>query len=223
MTTLSALRRALAAFAGLAIAFMVVSAVVAAGDLNAVDRQVAMTFSGWWRPWLSTAALAYSELGGIDLTSLLALGLAVYLYRIRFRAEAWALLTVPLVSVVEALYKRVVYHPEPGAALRHGDGPSLSQLLGRAPDAGSFPSGHMARTVLIYGLLAFVIFRMSERRWLRLAVVPAAVLICVLMAVDRLYLGVHWESDVLGGALLGALFLSAAIIWLDRPRGIPGE
>lgn len=220
---MSQLRRALAAFAGLAIAFMVVSAVVATGDLNSTDRQVADTFNGLWRPWLSLPAKAVAELGGVELTSLLMLGLAVYLYRIRFRSEAWVVLTYPLVNVIELVYKHVVDHPGPPKTIDHGDGPSLTDLLGQATGASSFPSGHMTRAVLTYGLLAFVVFRMAERRWVRRAAVPVALALCLLMAVDRLYLGVHWESDVVGGALLGALALAAGVIWLDRPRGIPGE
>ena len=38
------------------------------------------------------------------------------------------------------------------------------------------------------------------------------------MAFDRLYLDVHWESDVIGGLLLGAIALLAGTVWLDRPR-----
>jgi len=41
----------------------------------------------------------------------------------------------------------------------------------------------------------------------------------VVMAFDRLYLEVHWESDVLGGILLGAIALVSATVWLDRPQG----
>jgi undecaprenyl-diphosphatase len=220
---MTALRRALVAFAGLAIAFMVISAVVAAGDLNATDLQVAITFSGLWRPWLSTPAKVFSELGGVELTALVSAGIAVYLYRLKFRSEAWVVVTYALVNAVEVLYKHLVNHPGPSPRFDHGDGPSISELLGSAAGGSSYPSGHMARTVLVYGLLAFIAHRMAERRWVRMVAVPLAVVASLLIAVDRLYLGVHWESDVLGGALLGAVGLAAAVIWLDRPRGIPGE
>jgi undecaprenyl-diphosphatase len=45
-----------------------------------------------------------------------------------------------------------------------------------------------------------------------------AIAIIVIVAFDRLYLDVHWESDVIGGLLLGAIALVAATVWLDRPR-----
>jgi membrane-associated phospholipid phosphatase len=72
--------------------------------------------------------------------------------------------------------------------------------------------------VIVYGLLAFVVRRLSISPRVRALAVVAAVLIIALMAFDRLYLDVHWESDVLGGVLLGAIALLAGTVWLDRPR-----
>jgi undecaprenyl-diphosphatase len=80
----------------------------------------------------------------------------------------------------------------------------------------------MARAVVVYGLLGFVVHRLATREWVRRAATPSAVLLVILMAVDRLYLGVHWESDVIGGLLLGGICLAGAIIWLDRPVGEAG-
>ena len=76
----------------------------------------------------------------------------------------------------------------------------------------------MMRTVIAYGLLAFVIRRLSPSPWARLFAVGGAILVIVVMAFDRLYLDVHWESDVVGGLLLGAIGLLAGTVWLDRPR-----
>ena len=49
------------------------------------------------------------------------------------------------------------------------------------------------------------------------AAIAAAVLLIAAESFDRLYLNVHWESDVIGGLLLGGVALAGAIIWLDRP------
>jgi undecaprenyl-diphosphatase len=76
----------------------------------------------------------------------------------------------------------------------------------------------MVRTVVVYGLLAFVIRRLAPSPTVRFLAIPVAIAVIVLMAFDRLYLDVHWESDVIGGLLLGGIALLAATVWLDRPR-----
>jgi undecaprenyl-diphosphatase len=76
----------------------------------------------------------------------------------------------------------------------------------------------MVRTVLVYGLLAFVVRRLAPWPLLRNLAIPAAIVLIVVLAFDRLYLEVHWESDVLGGILLGAIALVSATVWLDRPQ-----
>jgi undecaprenyl-diphosphatase len=217
---MAALRRALVAFAALGVAFMVFSAVVAAGDLKPTDFQVASTMSRIWLEPLHPLFQAFAVLGGTEVTGLIVIALAVYIWRTGFRAETWALLAYPLLIGAEVAYKHLIFQPGPSPSISHTDGPSLSSLFEYAANAGSYPSGHMSRTVLTYGLLAFVVIRMAERAWVRRLAAPVAVLICVVMAFDRLYLNVHWESDVIGGALLGALALAGAIIWLDRPRAV---
>jgi undecaprenyl-diphosphatase len=67
-------------------------------------------------------------------------------------------------------------------------------------------------------LLAFVVRRLARSRAARALAIPVAIAVIVLMVFDRLYLDVHWESDVIGGLLLGAIGLVAATVWLDRPR-----
>jgi undecaprenyl-diphosphatase len=52
---------------------------------------------------------------------------------------------------------------------------------------------------------------------LRALAIPVAIAVIILVAFDRLYLDVHWESDVVGGLLLGAIALLAGTVWLDRP------
>ena len=97
------------------------------------------------------------------------------------------------------------------------------QVTARLPDlttAGTARSGHTVRAVLVYGLLAFVIYRLAPPGLRKTLAIPAGAVIISVVALDRLYLGVHWTSDVVGGLLLGGLALAAAIAWLDQPRKI---
>ena len=212
--------RWLAAFAALGLAFVVYTQVVGLGGALGGDLATAQLLAPTWRDGLRPLAFGVALLGGAELTVLLAAGLAFYLARSGFRSEAWALLALVVATCAEVAYKLLLHHPAP-TRFSHGDGPSLTMLLegGRIIGANSYPSGHTLRAVLVYGLLAFVIHRLAPAGpWQRLAV-PAAAVIIALVAFDRLYLGVHWASDVVGGLLLGGLLLAAAIAWLDKPRG----
>ncbi|MBJ7596676.1 MAG: hypothetical protein DLM67_06240 [Candidatus Nephthysia bennettiae] len=216
-----ALTRPLIALGALALAFAFYSQAVALGLMTAPDRAISQLVAHAWSENLRGPALAVAELGGVELTVLIAIGLAVYLFQHGFRSEAWALLALPLVEVVEVTYKLALHHPQP-IEFAHGDGPSLTMLVERGPTVfhNSYPSGHTIRAVLVYGLLAFVIHRLAPRGLARKMAIPAAAVIISLVALDRLYLGVHWMSDVIGGLLLGGLAVAAAIVWLDRPRPV---
>jgi membrane-associated phospholipid phosphatase len=213
------LTRRLVVLAVLSAAFVALTVAVTAGMLTALDKQVLQAMSSIWSESLHPLFQAIAELGGLELTSVLMIALAVYLLRGGFGADAWVVVAYVAVTVLEALYKANLYHPGPSRAVAHDDGPSITLILTRGTPfhTNSFPSGHMLRTVLVYGLLAFVVRRLAPWPLARGLAIPVAVVVIVLMAFDRLYLDLHWESDVIGGLLLGAIALLSATVWLDRP------
>jgi undecaprenyl-diphosphatase len=92
--------------------------------------------------------------------------------------------------------------------------------LDAAPPTSSFPSGHTAAAVAIYGCLAVVIWRnMSRRRWALVLVVLLAT-IPVAVGLSRIYRGMHHPSDVLLGAMGGGIWLLVVVSVL-LPRGAP--
>ena len=201
----------------LAGAFVGFSSFVAGGGMTVTDHQVLSVMSSIWVPALKPLMLVIAFFGGIEVTVLVIVGLAVYLWRYGFRSDVAALLVLPIAVALELVYKRLLVHPSVPAADAKGDAPSLTDLFEHAGAGNSYPSGHMLRTVVVYGLVAFVVYRLTTRPWLRLAAALGALILVVLMAFDRLYLEVHWESDVIGALLLGIVCLLAAILWLDRP------
>jgi membrane-associated phospholipid phosphatase len=200
----------------LAIAYVGFSLVVAGGLLHRFDLEVASSFATIYVPALLPVFRIVALLGGIELTGLLGLGLFIYLWRQGYRLAAFAVGALPLASVVELVYKHTINHPAPPMSISHPDGPSFSSLLVKVGGLEwSFPSGHLTRSMVIYGLLAFVVIRLSNRPALRRLALPVTLVLVLLEAFDRLYLEVHWESDVIGGLLLGATFLAASISWLE--------
>jgi membrane-associated phospholipid phosphatase len=100
---------------------------------------------------------------------------------------------------------------------------ALKELIGRPrpsaefvefrdqPSTFAFPSGHATAAFVLYGLIFyFASLRIRDRR-IRLPVQVACVVIIVLTGLERVYVGHHWPSDILGGYLLGALILAACI------------
>jgi membrane-associated phospholipid phosphatase len=214
------LRARVVVAAGLALAFVALTMAIAAGVVDSLDRQVLQAMASLWSESLHPLFQGIAELGGLEVTTLLMAGLAVYLLRRGFGADAWVVLVFIAAQGLELLYKANLHHPGPPPSASHSDGPSITQLVSSTgPLTNSFPSGHIVRAVIVYGLLAFVINRLAPWPLARRLAIPVATAVIVLLAFDRLYLDLHWESDVVGGLLLGAIGLLAATVWLDRPIG----
>lgn len=78
----------------------------------------------------------------------------------------------------------------------------------------SFPSGHAMNAVATYGFVAILLTREWPR--LRVALFAIVAIICVMIGIARVYLQLHWATDVLGGYCVGLLLLAVAVFWLDR-------
>jgi len=86
------------------------------------------------------------------------------------------------------------------------------------PDGGletentfSFPSGHALIAVAFYGFLVYYFWRVSRSQAQKSLFLIAGLLLILLIGLSRLYLGVHFFSDVIGGYVLGAIWLVAGI------------
>ncbi len=97
-------------------------------------------------------------------------------------------------------------------ALKHGVARARPDLVPHlmTETSNSFPSGHAANSAIVYLTLATLAWPLLRRPAARACAMTAAVLLVVAIGVSRVYLGVHWPSDVLAGWLFGALW---AIGW----------
>ncbi|MGZ3346981.1 MAG: phosphatase PAP2 family protein, partial [Caulobacteraceae bacterium] len=78
----------------------------------------------------------------------------------------------------------------------------------------SFPSGHSLLSAVTFLTLAGILAGMQDRRRFKIFVFALAILLTVSVGISRVYLGVHWPTDVLGGWTLGAAFALAARLML---------
>jgi undecaprenyl-diphosphatase len=81
--------------------------------------------------------------------------------------------------------------------------PQVKHPVVERPTSYSFPSGHALSSAAIYGVLALVAARHLARRWQRVVLVGGAVLLATLIGFSRMYLQVHYGSDVIAGFAAG--------------------
>ena len=79
----------------------------------------------------------------------------------------------------------------------------------------SFPSGHAMSAVVVYGTVAYLAARLQRHFWARVATLVGTGAIIVLICLSRLYLGVHYPSDVMAGALIGLAWAGFCMATLE--------
>ncbi len=167
------------------------------------DGQVDKYLAAHRTPTGKTASLVLVYLADtktvIALTAVVVIGL--YLARRKWREPLFLIAaTVGEVSIFVATTAIVNRHRPP------------VQHLDVSPPTSSFPSGHTAAAICLYGGIALVCAALASRRWLRRLFWTVAVVFPLLVAAGRLYRGMHFPTDVLAGGLLGVLWLT----WLTR-------
>jgi membrane-associated phospholipid phosphatase len=122
------------------------------------------------------------------------------------RLEAIMIPVGGLLTLVNTALKLAINRPRPSA--------DLVQVLSREQDNG-FPSGHAFFAIVILGLLAYFIFINLKNHALRVVVLAALIALTLLIGTSRVYLGVHWPSDIIGGYLIGGTLLTG-LIWFHQ-------
>lgn len=186
-----------AAFAAAAIAAMLLGSLLVERWLVGFDRAVMLGLRAWTGPvWLREAARDLTALGSgtvLTIVTIVAAGLLAamrhHVTALAFVAAAWS--GSLAVSWLKALVGRAR--------------PSLVEHWAYVDNA-SFPSGHAASSAVIYLTLAALGAQVVRGRGARAYLIAAAIVLTGAIGLTRVYLGVHWPSDVLAGWSFGTLW-----------------
>jgi undecaprenyl-diphosphatase len=190
-------------------AFLSIAEEVAEGEVRAWDealflalRNPADTAQPFGPPWLQEAALEITALGGYAIIVLaLAAVTGLLLVTRRYGPALYAVLSVGSGALVSHFFKGFYGRPRPDL-VDHLD----------VVHTASFPSGHAMMSTVAYLTLAALVVHFFEDLRVRAYVLAAALFISVIVGISRVYLGVHWPSDVAAGWALGAAW--ACLAWL---------
>jgi membrane-associated phospholipid phosphatase len=180
---------------------------------TAFDHDVLAWMTEHHQDWLTTASVMLTAVASPTATGLFAV-IAAFACWWRYRRIMPALVVVGTVVVANAfaaVVKRIVAEQRPPG--------SREFLLGIAQ---SFPSGHVAGTLALAGIVAVVAGR-GRAANVRMMLGVVVVVVTSAVALSRLYLGVHWVTDIGGGLLLGGAAILAGSTMVPAPAPSPRQ
>jgi undecaprenyl-diphosphatase len=209
----------------LVVVILVASVLFAFAKLaDAVDRGSTLVFDEWLivalrtpgdlaQPigpeWLEGMMRDFTALGSTGVLALMVLTIAGFLALTRKGNTALFVLAAVIGGVlISQTLKFAFARPRP-ELVPHG-----AEVF-----TASFPSGHSMMSAVVYLTLGALLARTQTDRAVKLYILVMAVILTVLVGVSRVYLGVHWPTDVVAGWALGgvwALICLTAMLWLQR-------
>lgn len=185
------------------------------GTVTKLDHEISSRLeeSGKAEPMVVDVLLAVTHLGDFPflatLSSLIALGLAAVAMR---RRPYWPLLLGWALATIGGgeinYYLKLCFErqrPNFVAPLVH-------------ENSFSFPSGHSMGSMIIYGMLAYLLVVTLPNRLSRMVVIAGWITLVLAIGFSRVYLGAHWPSDVIGGYTVGSVWLLFCIAATETLR-----
>ena len=193
--------------------FLALASEVMEGDTTTLDTKILVSLRKTDDPsrpvgpeWIETALLDLTAIGGPTVLGLVVLSVVGFLaLQGRYRTALVVLITAASGEIATSAMKNIFLRPRPTVV------PHLRDVA-----STSFPSGHAMESAIIYLTLGAMLMRIVEGRLTKLYCIGMAIFVTFLVGVSRVYLGVHYPTDVIGGWIFG--FLWASLCWLVSQR-----
>ena len=210
---------AVATIAGLILAFGHIAEEVFEGDATKFDQTTLLLFRNpsdvsdpIGPPWIEEMARDITALGSYAILTIIFFAVVTYLFMARQRAAAlWVATAVSGGVLLSNLLKFTFERPRPDLV------PHAVRVF-----TTSFPSGHATLSAITYLTLGALLASLYESVRFKVYFLGLAILLTVAVGISRVYLGVHYPTDVLAGWCLGAAwaaFCWAIFRWLQRRDG----
>jgi len=203
--------------------FAVLADEVAEGDTRAFDERVLLALRAAGDPadpigprWFEEMMRDFTAIGGTGVLVLMVLAVAGFLTLTGKGHAALAIIVaVSGGTLLSQTMKWAYARPRP-ELVPHG-----AEVY-----TASFPSGHAMMSAIVYLTLGAMLARTQSSQAVKAYIISVAIFLTVLVGTSRVYLGVHWPTDVLAGWALGALWAIAswlAMLWLQARGQVEDE
>lgn len=170
------------------------------GETASFDNAVRTWVHQFASPGMTQAMKFVSLLGYDILIAELVIAVLIFLRIGWRRAAIWLAVTMAGAVLLDVTLKHVFHRERP------------VPYFGGAPHSYSFPSGHALASFCFYGVLAGLIADRVERLSVRIAVGVLAALLVLAIGLSRIYLGVHYPSDVVAGYIAAAMWVGTMLV-----------
>ena len=188
--------------------FVELASHVQSGATQSFDDNV-MRWMGMHRiEWIERSLLEITALGTGLVLMMIVIIASLFLVATQHRFSAFLLLVASAGGLIlNTMLKSGFDRPRP----------RLFEWLTN-PSGSSFPSGHAMGSAIVYFTVAYLIARLEKRRWMRAITITTSLLLVLLISVSRLYLGVHYPSDVVAGMVIGLAWAGFCLAGLEAVR-----
>jgi undecaprenyl-diphosphatase len=188
--------------------FVQLASHVQSGATQSFDETVMRWMGAHRIEWIEQSLLEITALGTGLVLMMIVIIAALFLVATQHRFSAFLLLVASAGGLVlNTILKSSFDRPRP----------RLFEWL-TSPGGSSFPSGHAMGSAIVYFTVAYLIGRLEKRRWMRALTILTSLLLVLLISVSRLYLGVHYPSDVLAGMVIGLAWAGFCLAGLEAVR-----
>lgn len=191
--------------------FTALAATIQSGATLTLDTSILQWMAVHQSHLATAAALEITALGTGGVVIMMAVIAGLFLWLTGQHRSAALLLVATIGGLALNLTLKLHYH-RPRPQIFAWDTTAVGS---------SFPSGHAMNAVIVYGTIAYLAARLTRRLPARVITQVLAAIVVVAICTSRLYLGVHYPSDVLGGGIIGAawaIFCAAAFESAQRLR-----
>jgi membrane-associated phospholipid phosphatase len=178
------------------------------GRIHSVEERLILGLQAHSHPILTKFLLGVTLLGSSETLFIVLPLVGLLLARLRLLRGLTNLVLVSTAggAALALVLKQVFERPRPRLEMVHVGG-------------YSFPSGHSTLSLCLYGALAYLLLRANVARWQRILGAAACTLLVLMIGFSRMYLGVHYPSDVAAGYLAGSIWLAGCILAYRRTVG----
>lgn len=184
----------------LAIVFIKIFLETLEKDTLSFDQQLAGYIYSWRSPGLTKLMMMVTDLGA-EYMIIMSILIVIFLIWRKHKTEAFSLVIILVMGIViNFSLKRIIHRPRP----------IMAPLI--VETSYSFPSGHAMNSSVFYLAIAFYFYHLTRKKKLSLWVTAGAIGLIIIIGFSRVYLGVHYPSDVVAGYVVGGWWLSTAIL-----------